>query len=123
MYDTCAGFAIKSKREAFVTRADKISLQIGAGTMSTNTFLQTFIYICREKVTHTIHLREYSDVGHIYNGRLIRQKVTELSTYECTNKLISFKQQQNSSDWMESSLSYQHTGRFFSQIHPDIEYT
>lgn len=59
----------------------------------------------------------------VYNGRLIRQKVTELSTYECTNKLISFKQQQNSSDWMESSLSYQHTGRFFSQIHPDIEYT
>lgn len=81
LYDTFAGFAVGSQREAFVTRADVISLQISAVTMSAHTFIKTFIYICREKVTHTIHLREYTAVGHIYKGRFIRQKITELSTY------------------------------------------
>lgn len=67
MESTYAGLAIKSEREPIITLANEIALPIGALTMSAYFFIQTLIYICTEKVTHTVHLK----MGHIYKGPLI----------------------------------------------------
>lgn len=83
MHSTYAGLAVRSEREPFITRANEIALPIGALTMSTCVFIQTLIYICTEKVTHTIHLKKDTSVDHIYKGPLIYQKAAVLNTHHC----------------------------------------
>ncbi len=56
--------------------------------MSAYFFIQTLIYICTEKVTHTIHLKKDTSLGHIYKGP------PHLSKSSCAKHISLYKSKQ-----------------------------